>query len=156
MMRKRKSLLASLAATLVIAISAAACAPANDSSGVVVRKAWTRPAPAGGVGGGFGEIVNTGRDAVTVVSLTTPRAERTEFHQTAEDGGIYSMKDFPNGIVIPAHGKLVLAPGGYHAMMIGMKTRTETGQTIPATLTLLSNGQTQMVDISFAVRNTAP
>ena len=157
MVAPRKSLSVILwAATAILLIGVTACQRDASGTGVVVRKPWTRPAPAGGVGGGFMEITNTGPGPVTLVGLASSRAERVELHQTVETGGVYSMTDFPNGIVIPAHGKLKLAPGGYHAMMVGLKARTEPGQTAPVTLTLNRGGKTLTVEVSLAVQNSAP
>jgi len=142
---------------LTIALLAAAgCAPAVEGPGVVVEKAWSRPAAAGGVGGGFAIIENRGKGPVTVVSITSPQADRAEFHQSIEAGGIWSMKDFPNGIVIAPLGKLVLAPGGYHVMLVGLKARAEEGQTIPATLTIRRGETTWTTEVSFAVRASPP
>lgn len=144
------------AAALALVSALAACAPRAEGPDLAVEKAWSRPASAGGVGGGFAVIENRGATPVTVVSMTSPQAERIEFHQSVETGGVYSMKTFPDGIVILPHGKLVLGPGGYHAMLVGLKSRTEEGQTIPATLTVRRGETVWTMEVQFAVRATAP
>jgi len=73
-----------------------------------------------------------------------------------EANGVYSMKSFPNGVVIAPRGTLELAPGGYHAMMVGLKTSTSEGQTIPATLTFRRLNRVETVRVAFTVQIAPP
>ncbi len=158
MFRARNSGPVRIAAAVVLLTLTASAAVARDVSapGLAIQAPWSRPAPAGGVGAGFAVIVNTADTPVVLVSMRSPRAEAVELHQTVEAAGVYSMKSFPDGIVIPAHGRLELGPGGYHAMFMGLKTKTLTGQSLPAVLTFRRGETFRFVKVDFAVSEKAP
>lgn len=45
---------------------------------------------------------------------------RASLHQTSMDGGIMRMRALPEGIEIPARGRVSLAPSGRHVMIQGL------------------------------------
>ena len=149
-----------LAALILFAALAAACAPKSTAPivapGLTLQKAWSRPAPAGGVGGGFGELVNLAAEPATLSAITSPAAEKVELHLNQVTDGVYSMKPYPHGVIVPAGGRITLSPDGFHAMLIGLTAKTEKTRTIPATLTFTQGGRTWTYDFAFEVRSTAP
>ena len=74
-------------------------------------------------------------------------------HQSMVMNGMAMMHAVPEGVAVPAKGKAVLAPGGYHLMLIGLKAASKAGDTIPLTLKFARAGQ---VKIDLAVRTTPP
>ena len=91
----------------------------NAQVQVQVRDAWTRAVPAvAPVAGGFVTVVNDGDVDDRLLRVESDIAQRIEIHQMRNDGGVMRMRALPEGVVVPAHGKLELKPGGYHLMLI--------------------------------------
>lgn len=60
------------------------------------------------------------------------------------------MRQVTGGIAIPASSTVMLRPGGYHVMFIGLKKQLVKGTKIPATLTFQRAGK---VNVQFAVQS---
>ena len=133
-------LISALALTLAIASAAQAAAP------LAVAGAWSRPAVAGTNGVGYLVVTNTGK-ADVLVKVESPAAARVEMHSSSMAGGVMSMKK-EDRVPVPAGGKAVFGPGGYHLMLIGLTKTTKAGDQVPATLTFASGAK---VKASFAV-----
>ena len=133
-------LLASLALTLAVAGTAQAAQPLSVSG------AWSRPAVAGTNGVGYLVVANTGK-ADALVEVESPLAAKVEMHSSSMAGGVMSMKK-EDRVPVPAGGKAVFGPGGYHLMLIGLTKTTKAGDQVPATLTFASGAK---VKASFAV-----
>ncbi|KQN07093.1 hypothetical protein ASE85_18615 [Sphingobium sp. Leaf26] len=102
---------------------------------LTIAKPWTRQTAAGqSVGGGFMSIANSSKTADTLVSATSPAAQKVEFHSMTMDGGIMRMRPVPGGLPVPAGGRLDLKPGGFHIMLVGLKQPLALGRRVPITL----------------------
>ncbi len=133
--------------TLLVVVAAPALA-----ADLTVTGGWSRPAAQGGVGAGYLTVTNTGAVADTLLSVTTPAAAKVEVHQSMVMNGM-AMMHAMESVDVPARGKALLAPGGYHLMLIGLKSGSKVGDAIPLTLTFAKAGK---VTTSLAVRVTAP
>ena len=60
-----------------------------------------------------------------------------------------TMRPVSDGLEIPAGGKVVLAPGGYHVMFLDLKQPPKQGKMFSATLTFEKAGT---VNVEFAVQ----
>lgn len=129
---------------------AASAAVAAKSGGVRVENAWTRAVPAvAPVAGGFLTVVNDGDGADRLLRIETDIAQRVEIHQMRNDGGVMRMRALPEGVVVPAHGRVELKPGGYHLMLIQPKRALVEGGRFEATLVFQRAGR---VKATFDVR----
>lgn len=129
---------------------AASAAVAAKSGGVRVENAWTRAVPAvAPVAGGFLTVVNDGDGADRLLRIETDIAQRVEIHQMRNDGGVMRMRALPDGVVVPAHGRVELKPGGYHLMLIQPKRALVEGGRFEATLVFQRAGR---VKATFDVR----
>ena len=72
-------------------------------------------------------IVNSGDQPDRLVGAMTDVAEVAEIHQTRVEGGVAHMEPVKDGLTIPAEGQVVLEPGGYHIMLIGLKKPLQPG-----------------------------
>lgn len=114
-----------------------------------IETPWTRAMPPGSkVGGGFLIISNSGDEADTLLSLTTPRADRGEVHEMSMDGGVMKMRELEDGLEIPAGGTVELKPGGYHVMFMGVTEGFKEGETIDGVLVFEKAGE---VPVKFMV-----
>lgn len=116
--------------------------------------AWSRPTPPGApAGAGYLTISNTGVQPDRLLSGSSPAVARVEVHEMTLTDGIMRMRPVAGGIPVPAGGSAVLAPGGYHVMLIGPKKPFVAGGTVPVTLRFARAGTIRVV---FDVRMSPP
>ena len=126
-------------ATIAIAIAVPAAAHDFKVGSLTLQHPWSR-ATAGKVGGGFVEIVNAGKTPDTLVSASSPAADKVEIHTMTMDNGIMRMRPLPNGITVPAGTTASLKPGANHIMLIGLKVPLVQGSQVPLTLNFAKAG----------------
>ena len=125
-MKKSLSLLASMLFTL-IAIPAFA-------GGIQVEGAWVRAAPPTvQVLAAYMTIKNTGSVGKTIVGANSPQFAKVEFHETLLRNGMASMVA-RDSLVVDSGGQVVLAPGGYHMMLIAPQRMIRTGDKLSLTI----------------------
>ena len=56
------------------------------------------------------------------------------------ENGVMKMREVAGGLPIPASGSVVLKPGSYHVMLIGLKKPLTVGEKFPLTLTFEKAG----------------
>ena len=139
-----------LALSLLMALGAApAIAQQFKAGDIVIDKAWSRATPKGAeVGAGYLTIHNNG---ATPERLTGGAADfaNVEVHEMTTENGVMKMRELKDGLAIPAHGTVTLAPNGYHLMFTGLKTPLATGGLVKATLNFERAGA---IPVEFAVR----
>jgi copper(I)-binding protein len=115
---------------------------------------WSRATlPAAKVGGGYLTITNEGASPDRLVGGSSPVAGRVEIHSMEIKDGIMNMRPMSDGLEVPAHGTLELAPGGYHLMLMDLKEPFKEGQRISLTLEFENAGT---VDVELAVEAARP
>jgi periplasmic copper chaperone A len=102
--------------------------------GVTVHEAWARASAGAATTGAAYVTLMGGAQADSLVSVSTPVAATAEVHETTNDHGVMKMRPVP-GVPIPPGGSVVLAPGGTHIMLMGLKQKLTAGQNFPLTLT---------------------
>jgi copper(I)-binding protein len=102
---------------------------------LTIENAWARATPKGSeVGAGYLTIRNDGAVADRLTGVAADFA-KVQVHEMKMSNGVMQMRELPNGLEIPAHGEVKLAPGGDHLMFVGLKAPLVKGQTAHATLT---------------------
>ena len=125
--------------TLALALAlGAAAAPALaqefKAGDIAIDKAWARATPKGAdVGAGYLVVHNNGATPDTLTGGAADFAS-VEIHQMSTEGGVMKMAEMKNGLNIPAHGAIRLAPGGYHIMFTHLTKPLVKGDTLKATL----------------------
>ena len=139
-------------AVLAAAIRAAAAAPAPAApltppvtapappavvgAAVMIHDAYVRAVPPGAtVSAAFMVVHNPTAAPRAVVAAASPAAATVELHTHIDDGGVMRMRQVER-IDVPAGGQAVLAPGGYHVMLIGLTAALAEGAPVSITLTL--------------------
>ena len=123
-----------LAAAALLALAAAPPHTHAQSPTVEVSEAWARATTSSArVGGVFLTMKATGATD-RVVSASSPVAEKVELHETIRDGNVMRMREVP-ALMVPAGEAVVLKPGSYHIMLIGLKRPLNRGETFPVTIT---------------------
>lgn len=136
--------LAGLALGLALGVGAA-----SADNGIRIDGAWARATPAAAkTGAVYLTITNTGGAPDTVESASTPAADKAELHEMKMENGVMEMRPVPSLTIAPGK-SLVLKPGGYHLMLIGLKAPLKEGQTLPVTVVFTHAGP-QQVTVSVA------
>lgn len=132
-------------------LTLAACGP--NARGLHVENGWASPTPGGvDISAGYLTIVNDSDTADRLLSASTPRATSADLHEMSMAGAVMQMR--PGGPVgIPAHGRVMLAPGGIHLMFNGVTQPFALGETIPVQLTFEHAG---IVSAELPVSRSAP
>ncbi|MES2189603.1 MAG: copper chaperone PCu(A)C [Pseudomonadota bacterium] len=123
---------------------------------VKVDKAWARASVQGQKGtGAFMSI--TASEGTKLVGLSTPVAGVAEVHEMKMEGDVMKMRAVPGGLDLPAGKTVELKPGGYHVMLMDLKTPLAKDSTVPMTL-LFKNakGVESKLNITVPVSVTAP
>lgn len=117
---------------LLSIMSLSACS-AQDPK-VSVHDGWARETGRSDIAAAYLTIDNKGAaDRLTGVSSDIGEAT---LHETAMDNGVMRMRpiDPAEGLVVPSNGKLALAPGGAHVMLMGLKQGLKAGDSFDLTL----------------------
>jgi copper(I)-binding protein len=129
----RIALLAAVAASLLSLNPAAAHSVKVGQ--LELTDLWTRATPPRApAAGGFLTITNFGDEPDRLIAVASPAAEIGEVHEMKVEDGIMTMRPLDAGLEIPAHGTVTLAPGGFHIMLIDLKTPLVEGEETPVTL----------------------
>ena len=87
----------------------------------------------GPTGAAYLTIRNNGNSSDRLLQVQSDVAASVELHTVEMKDGVMSM--FPvDGIDIPAKGEIVLKPGGYHIMLIGLMKELKPGDHFSVTL----------------------
>lgn len=117
-----------------------------------IEAPWIRlPPPPAAVAAGYFGIANPGGED-RLLAVETDAAARVEIHEMREDGGMMRMRELPDGLAIPARGRVELAPGGYHLMLMEPRAGLAAGQQVDAELVFENAGR---VPIRFEVRSAS-
>lgn len=145
---KTISLWAAVAATL---LSTAALAQT-----VEVKGAWARATVQGQkASGAFMQL--TAKDKAQLVSVSSPVAGVAEVHEMKMDGDVMKMRAVQGGLELPAGKAVDLKPGGFHVMLMDLKTPLVKDTTVPLTLVFKdSKGVEFKTEINVPVSLAAP
>src|SRR6202158_6158362 len=122
-------------ALLATPFTAPAHAQEVKAGDLVITQAWSRATPGGAkVGGGFLTIENKGSAPDRLIGGSVDVAGRVEVHEMAVTNGVMTMRQLERGLTIEPGKTVTLAPGGYHLMMLGLKSPLKQGGKLPVTL----------------------
>ena len=108
----------------------AGCAkPAPTAPGI--DGAWVRLAAVPGRPGAAYFTLHGGPVATRLVKVESERVATIELHESMKGmSGMMSMRPLA-GVDLPAGGTVAFAPGGNHAMLLGIRPEVKPGDTLP-------------------------
>jgi copper(I)-binding protein len=125
----------------VIAVAPAIFAQSGKTSTIAVEQPWARATPAGArTGAVYLTVANNANTADRLTGVSSDVAAKVQIHEMAVVNGVMQMRQPVNGLAIPAGGSVMLKPGSYHVMLIGLKKALTAGETVPLTLTFANAG----------------
>jgi copper(I)-binding protein len=114
-----------LIATLLL--SNGACA--TQAEHVRASHAWLRVLPGDLPAGAYVTLENNSDQAAVLRGASSTQYADVMLHQSASDGGTSRMA-MVNALAVPAHGNAVLAPSGYHLMLMKAARPVKPGETV--------------------------
>ena len=116
---------------------------------LVITQAWTRATPKGAkIGGGYLTIENKGTAPDRLIGGSADIAGSVQVHEMSMDDGVMKMRPLDKGLAIEPGKVVKLAPGGYHLMMMDLKSPLKQGDKLAVTLQFEKAGNVQ---VSFEV-----
>ncbi len=120
---------------------------------LVVHDPWVRAAPPGArMMAGYAGLENAGDGTVALVGADSTAFGAVELHTMVEVDGVMRMRAVPT-LPVEAGGRVDLAPGGLHLMLMRPVAPLSEGDRVAITLRW-DDGSTQAVE--FVVRTPAP
>jgi copper(I)-binding protein len=120
---------------LLAGLALAAGAHAGAADQVHASHAWIRVLPGALPAGGYVTLENRGDQPVALTGARSTAYAEVMLHHSSTQGGMSRMA-MVESLPIPAHGTVVLAPGGYHLMLMDAKADHAAGDRLQLTLTL--------------------
>ena len=102
---------------LLAGLALATGAHAGAADQVRATHAWIRVLPGTLPAGGYVTLENRGDHPVALTGARSPAYAEVMLHHSSTQGGMSRMA-MVESLPIPAHGTVVLAPGGYHLMLM--------------------------------------
>lgn len=131
-------------AALALALAAAAApAAAHHDHRIEVVEPWARAALAGRTGAAYMTLVNPTDTPDRLLAAAAEVAETVELHAHLHEGGVMRMRPVAAIEVHPGE-PAVLAPGGLHIMLIGLRRDLKRGETIRLILSFEKAGKVEV------------
>ena len=122
--------IAPAALALAMATLAISADAAGTADSITVVDPYVRMAPPGAMAtAAFMVLKNDGGKDAKLVRAENSVSKITELHTHLNEGGVMKMRQVP-AIDIKAKGEAVLRPGGFHVMMIDLKTPLKDGDKV--------------------------
>lgn len=113
----------------------AANAQGAKAGDLVITEAWSRATPGGAkIAGGYLTIENKGSAPDRLVRGSSDVAGKFEIHEMAMNNGVMTMRSLDKGLAVEPGKTVKLAPGGYHLMLMDLKSPLKQGDKVPVTL----------------------
>ena len=123
---------------------------------VDVKAAWARATVQGQMASGA-FMTLTAKDGARLVGVSSPVAGVAEVHEMKMDGDVMKMRPVEGGLELPAGKAVELKPGGYHVMLMDLKTPLVKNTTIAVTLLFKdSKGNQSRLELKLPVSQTPP
>jgi copper(I)-binding protein len=134
--------------------SQAAYGPSQPSAPIVVTNAYVRPpVPPNKTAAAYFTVYNTTSSDDRLLDVISGAGATSVLHTTNAHG---QMVVAPNGVVVPAHGSLVLSTGKGHVMIGGLFGTLKPGQSVDLELDFRDNGPINVVATVIAVGAPVP
>ena len=126
---------------LLIAFADPAFPQATATSTITIEQPWARATASGAqTGAVYMTLDNKASSPDRLTGASSDVADKLQIHEIKVENGVMQMRELAGGLSIPAGGSVMLKPGSYHVMLIGLKKPLTAGEKIPLTLTFEKAG----------------
>lgn len=129
---------------LLAGLLAAGGAHASAADHVHASHAWIRILPGDLPAGAYVTLQNEGDQAVALNGAHSTIYAEVMLHQSSNEGGTSRMSAV-DSLAVPAHGTAMLAPAGYHLMLMKASKPVKPGDTVRLQLSF-TDGSTLATD----------
>jgi periplasmic copper chaperone A len=138
------------ATMLAYFLAAPALAEEVKAGDLLITQAWSRATPGGAkIGSGYLTIENKGPAPDRLIGGSADVADKIQVHEMTMNNGVMTMRPLDQGLTIEPGKTVKLAPGGYHLMLLDLKSQLKRGGKVPVTLEFEKAGK---VKLSFDVQ----
>jgi len=133
-----------VASFLTLSFSATGVVAHGDEKhdGIELKDAWARARTATAkVGGAYVTVHNMGKEDDRLIGAKSKIAHKTEIHTTKMTDGVMKMIPVSEGVAVKAGKMIMMKPGSYHIMFMGLKEPITKGKTFPVTLVFEKAGE---------------
>jgi copper(I)-binding protein len=118
---------------------------------VTVKNAWVRAtAPQQKVIAAYLQL-SSAEDA-RLIAARSPLAGTVEIHETRSENNMMKMRPVET-VALPAGKAVEFKPGGYHIMLMGLKSALNAGESVPLTLVVEErDGKRREIEVKATVR----
>jgi copper(I)-binding protein len=121
---------------------------AVTAAGIMVKEGWSLPLPPTSPNGAVYLTIHNHGEMDKLISATSPRAEKVEFHTIVHENDLMKMHRLES-IEVPMHGQVEFTPGVLHVMLMGLTEPLVDGQHFPLLLMFEKFGEVEvMVNIT--------
>ena len=112
---------------------------------LVITQAWSRATPGGAkIGGAYLTIENKGSTPDRLLGGSADVADKVQVHEMTMNNGVMTMRALDKGLAIEPGKTVRLAPGGYHLMLLDLKSPLKQGDKLPVTLEFEKAGKVKL------------
>jgi len=120
---------------LLTTFAGSAVAQTTATSTITIEQPWARATAAGAkTGAVYMTLDNKASTPDRLAGASSDVADKIQIHEMKVVNGVMQMRELAGGLSIPASGSVVLKPGSYHVMLIGLKKPLTAGEKFPLTL----------------------
>ncbi|MDI1284612.1 MAG: copper chaperone PCu(A)C [Reyranella sp.] len=142
---------------LAIALAVPALAHDYKLGSLEISQPWTRATPATAQSaGGFLTITNKGTTPDRLIAARSSVAPKVEVHEMRMDGNVMKMRELEKGLEIAPGATVMLKPGGFHIMFMGLKAPVAKDSLVPVTLVFEKAGSIDIELKAAAIGAAAP
>jgi periplasmic copper chaperone A len=132
-------------AFLVLALSTPLRAGDTKAGDLIITQAWSRATPGGAkIAGGYLTIENKGAATDRLIGAAADVAGKVEVHEMSMKNGVMTMRALDKGLAIEPGKTVKFAPGGYHLMLMDLKSPLKQGDKLPVTLEFEKAGKVKL------------
>ena len=121
---------------------------ATEAEHIRASQPWLRVLPGDLPAGAYVTLENTGDPPASLRGASSAAYASVMLHQSSTEGGMGRMTSVDN-LIIPAHGKAQLSPGGYHLMLMKAVAPVKPGDKVKLSLVF---GDGSKLDADFLAR----
>ena len=124
---------------------------------IQITQPWARATPKGAnSGAAYMTVTNSGTTAQRLSCVSSDAAAKCQIHEMTMDGGVMKMRPLQGGLEVKPGETVMLKPGGFHLMLVGLKEPLQPGKTLEATFQADSGGSVQVEFPIVAIGAPAP
>lgn len=138
-----------LGVVLAGALAAGTAQPLEQ--GLAIGNSWMRFIMPSRPAAGYFTLSNATSAPVTLVGAASPACGALMLHRTVHEGNVDTMA-MVKDVIVPAHGGVSFAPGGYHLMCMSPSPQMIPGHSVRITLRFANGVE---ITASFPVRGPA-